>query len=255
MKKTVELVLSSELDGAAFDRARWQWVDESGEPERYMDDAWQCLVGAYEFINDSIAGGDAYRASYDRTGNVITCESVHGPGTERFFPGSMLSIFTGWGTLKEFGKVDASEAWRHCDDESLVLQCADAWNKHAGRLHYLYDKLDSLELAEMDDLNGSKFMPAMNYAWYENAYQTELDNAAQDVCDVLNAYLDASETYAYSVEAFNESIWECDDEQWFTTDGNLYALRGASYFYAVDTYEDLEPVREFSASHMIVTTC
>lgn len=243
MEKTIELVLSSELDDAAFDRARWQWVNESGEPERYMDDAWQCLIGAYEFINDNIADGDAYRASYDRTGNVITCESVHGPGTERFFPGSMLSIFTGWGTLKEFGKIDTSEAWRHCDDEWLVLQCADAWNRHADAFAYLYRRLnrDSTTNAQAER--------------YWSAYQTELDNAAQDVCNVLNDYLDTSESYSYSVEAFNESLWACDDEQWFTTDGNLYALRGASYFYAVDTCEDLEPVQEFSASHMIVTTC
>lgn len=240
MGKT-ELVLMSELSDAARDTARWEWVFNSGEPSHYMELAWEDMGNAYDFINDSI-------------GKIVAIESVHGPGSERFFPVSSVSIYNSWGALQEFGGVNTSEVWRHCNDEALGINCANAWNRHVGRLHYLYNKLENLELWELGDLNcGSRFLPAMSSAWYENAYQTEIDSAIQDVCDVLNNYLDLSEDYSTSEGAFDEYVWECDDELWFTTDGKLYAVRGGSYFYSVDTCEDLEVTDELSASHVFVT--
>lgn len=240
--KTIELVLVSELSDSALETAHCEWIFESDMPSTYMEDAWDCLNGAFEFVTDNLGT------------RSITCDSIHGPGTERFFVHPWADILTNWGSPRDYSRIDTSDAYKHCDDESLAIDCANAWNRHVERLQHLSDKIQDLILLENDDLSdGMRYVPAFSYSWYESKCCEELEKALQDVVDVLNNYLDMSEDYSTSMEAFQEYIWECDDEQWYTTDGKLYALRSGSYFYSVDTCEDLEPVEEFSASHMIVT--
>lgn len=236
-----EIILACDLTPAAFDIARWEWVQETDEPERYTDDAWMCITGAIDYIKSH---------GYD----FLEIVSVHGPGTERVFPKSNASVYTGWGAMYEYDRMELVQSgeyavWRYCDDEGLVTDIVNAWNRHVSRFAYLYRRIEMMGFDY--ETPGTYALPV---SWYEDRYQDELENAIQDVCDILNQYIDDSEEYSYSLQAFDEYLSWQDDEFWFTPDGHLYATRAASYFLDTDG-NNLEIVEELSASHMYVTAC
>ncbi len=228
--KTVELVLASELSKEAFDKARLNWVMESEAPWETMEQAWHEVSGVIQFINENL-------------GEVLTIENVHGAGTEQVFTSNTADIYTSWGTLQEFGDIDTNEAWKYADDCWLSEEVASLWNEKAPTMSFLYQRMNRTSENER------------RYDLHEVAYRATFEAAINAMADRLNNYIFESDTYSTSLEAFQEHIWTNDDELWFKTDGTLYAIRGASYFYAVDTYEDLIPVEEFGAFRMIATTC
>lgn len=99
------------------------------------------------------------------TGASLKFESVHGPGTEEFFPGN-VSCYTGYGIPREFDTFENVCMW----SDYLIV---NAWNKYVPAMHYLFHRLY--------DESGM-----CSYSWYKEQYESLIERALQSVCDSLN---------------------------------------------------------------------
>ena len=219
--KAQTLYLACELSDRAYKNAFDEWCRESGEPQESMDWAWNDV----SVMMDTVHAALGFEA--------LKVDTVHGSGSEMVFPKYDASIYTGYGTLREFERIDEKEAWRHADNAALLEDVLDTYNPYADAFHALYDMLQRFEGDVEDPL--------------VEAFQKLLDACLESVCKVLNQYIEDSEEYAYSEGAFSDWLYRVDDEQWYTESGHLYAVRGGSYFYAVDSGADLEELEGSSA--------
>lgn len=155
------------------------------------------------------------------TGASLKFESVHGPGTEEFFPGD-VSCYTGYGIPREFDTFENVCMW----SDYLII---DAWNKYVPAMRYLFRRLY--------DESGM-----CSYSWYEEQYESLIERALQSVCDSLNKAMQASEEYTLTREFFEDELFERDtDTEWFFTEsGDWYARDEGNGIVSDDTFDDLE---------------
>lgn len=172
------------------------------------------MQGEYDDIFESLK-------DFEReTGATLKFESVHGPGTERFFPGDD-SCYTGYGIPREFETFDHERMW-----SDYVFK--DAWNRHVPALRYLFTRLY--------DESG-----VCRYSWYEQAYENAIRGALESVCDALNKTISQDEAYTWTREFFEDEVFERDtDTEWyFTESGEWYARDEGNGIVSDDTFEEL----------------
>lgn len=213
-----------DLDSDARERVFRSFGTDWDEANWHMQQVWEDLWFSVDwFMKESNAR--------------VVCESVHGPGTERFFPASDSSILTGWGVYRQFETLPND--WGICYQADIM----DAWNKHVPTMDYLYNHLtDCIELEYNDAHTANATRPA---SWYEARYEETLENALNDVCDALNKVISSEEEYTWTIEFFEERFIDCsDDEMWFTSDGENVYRRDPSGLYNVDTCEEVDIIYE-----------
>lgn len=209
--------------------------DESSDAQWHMDGVYEELALTHEWIEK-------------QAGINISLCSMHGPGTERYIPSRENDVFNGWGTLREFSPLPEN-AWSDC----YQLDALEAWNRHAGKLQYLYNKLENLDLWELGDLNcGSRFLPAMSYDWYLSAYENTLQDALQAVCDALNNIEDAESDYTNTQEFFEYNYLDISDsEHWYTADGMRELVRDSTQCEFVDEGTEADVIYECNSPHVL----
>ena len=208
--------------------------DETTDADWHMQGVYEELALTHEWIEK-------------QAGINISLCSMHGPGTERYVPSRDNDVFNGWGALREFSPLPEN-TWSDC----YQLDALEAWNKHAGKLRYLYGKLESLELWELGDLNGARFMPAMPYDWYLSTYEKALYEAIDAVCDALNKIEDAEREYTYTREFFEyEYLDTSDSEHWYTADGARELVRDSTQCEFVDEGTGADVIYECNSPHVL----
>ena len=134
--------------------------------------------------------------------------------------------------MRDFAAIDenAYNLWSEYD-------ALHAWNKHASRFAYLYQRCE--ELRDEDAPN----QYAHGFDWYEEKYRKELEKAISDVCDALNADWDACRDWVDTRGFFEKEYLERDEdnEHWYTQDGKREFLRDArDNVWDHDTCEEME---------------
>ena len=154
-----------------------------------------------------------------QTGQKVKLESVHGPGTEMYFP----------------CELDCSEYWSmgpekvpYIDGRSMgcyELDIADAWNSHVSTINSLAELAEEAE--EWDEDRRERL-------WFElerrqDAYLDAINDATADVASTLNRLQNSEEEYTWTKEFFEYMVIDCDDsEHWFTEDGENEYTRDPS---------------------------
>lgn len=211
--------------------ARVSWDEMEGERLWHMENTWEELAGAAQWFND-------------RTGYSVRLETVHGPGTERYFPVRVdYSDYYANGP-EELAPIPEN-AWGMCYEYDVLI----AWNKHVTTINQAARVAQAWE--DADDDTREKH-------WYElqDAQQTYIDainDGIQEVCDTLNADEDAENDYTFTREFWEERTIDCADyEMWFTSDGKHAYMRDSDTLTNVDTCEDVDIIFENNKPHVIV---
>lgn len=226
--------LSEDVKANMFANVSWDEMEDSRQ--------WH-MESVYEELSDT-------REFFEReTGFSLKLESVHGPGTERYFPD-----YGRWNEREETLYYSDGPETREAIPESHATMAYEfdvvsAWNKGIKRVNAAAEVAQELEELDKEEQQAR----CVELLIAQTEYMDALEDTLNDVCHALNAIEDAELEYTFTREFWEyEMLENADYEAWFTADGSHMYMRNGDTLTNVDTCEELDTIYECRSPRVIV---
>ena len=162
------------------------------------------------------------------------------------FVNDPIECYDGQGLINDFYELEPDAC--AFNNECFMYEIMDAWNSHIARIqaackklsHYeevAYTACKSYNSNEWDHAKSSKASKKQDV--YEQAANSAIKTALEDVAQVISGYIDAAIDYYGSREAMEEYFNYADEMPLFDKDGNEIARQGFGAIYHINHLEEL----------------